>query len=89
MRPSRRVPHGALGPSTLAQIVSEGRALKALRLDGVEPSAQSIADGSYPYYKSMVIVTTARSPPVARQFVEFVQSASGRKILERTGHRVD
>ena len=41
---------GALGPSTLAQILSERRALKALRLDGVEPSAQSIADVRYAYY---------------------------------------
>jgi phosphate transport system substrate-binding protein len=80
---------GALGPSTLAQILSERRALKALRLDGVEPSAQSIADGRYAYYKSMFIVTTTTTPPVARQFVEFVQSAPAREILQRTGHWVD
>jgi phosphate transport system substrate-binding protein len=80
---------GALGPSTLAQILSEQRALKALRLDGIEPSAQSIAGGSYPYYKTMYIVTTTRTPPPARKFIEFVQSAAGRVILERTGHWVE
>lgn len=79
---------GALGPTTLAQILAEGRALKALGLDGIEPSVEALADGRYPYHKRLFLVTTAKSPPTAREFVAFVKSATGRTILARTGHWV-
>ena len=79
---------GALGTSTLAQIISEKRALKALKWNGVEPSAKSLADGSYPLYKELYLVTAANAPPSAQQFVAFVRSATGRDILLRNGHHV-
>jgi phosphate transport system substrate-binding protein len=79
---------GALGPTTLAQILTEGRALKPLSLDGIEPSVDTLAGGRYPYHKRLFLVTTAKSPPMAHEFVAFVKSANGRKILARTGHWV-
>jgi len=79
---------GAMGPSTLALMISEKRALKALALDGVAPSAQTIANGSYPLVKHVLMVTGPKSPPEARAFVTFVQSAPGREILRQTGHWV-
>jgi phosphate transport system substrate-binding protein len=79
---------GALGPSTLVQILSEKRALKALKLNGVTPSAKAIADGSYPLYKQLFFVTNPKGPPSVQQFVAFVRSASGREILRQTGHLV-
>lgn len=79
---------GALGPMTLAQIRSEKRSLKVLRLDNIEPSVQSIADGSYPYYKTLLLVTTLQTSAAARQFIAYVQSAPGREILVTTGHWV-
>ncbi|WP_170164746.1 PstS family phosphate ABC transporter substrate-binding protein [Thiocapsa rosea] len=82
-----RIP-GALGPSTLAQILSEKRALKALELDDVEPSPTTIADGSYPYFKTLFMVTRSDISPALRQFMAFVRSAAGVEILTRTGHRV-
>lgn len=77
---------GGFGPSTLAQIVTEKRALKPLRFNGIEPSAKTIADGSYPYYRPFLIVTGPKTPASAQQFVAFVRSAAGREILARTGH---
>jgi phosphate transport system substrate-binding protein len=82
-----RIP-GALGPSTLALLLSEKRALKALALDGVVPSAQTLANGSYPLYKELLLVTGPKTPPEARAFVTFVGSAAGRKVLEQTGYWV-
>mgnify|MGYP002138780563 CR=1 FL=1 len=79
---------GAMGPSTLALMISEKRALKALALDGVAPSAQTIANGSYPLVKHVLMVTGPKSPPEAQAFVTFVQSAPGREILRQTGHWV-
>jgi len=79
---------GSFGPSTLGQILSEKRKLKALRIDDVEPSASALAGGSYPYYKPLFIVTTSKTPDAARRFIAFVQSKAGRYILSQTGHAV-
>ena len=79
---------GALGPSTLAQILTEKRSLKALKLGEIEPTAKTLADGRYPYHKRLFVVTAVNSPPSARQFAAFVQSAPAREILARTGHWV-
>jgi len=79
---------GALGPSTLALLLSEKRTLKALALDGVVPSAQTVANGSYPLFKELLLVTGPKSPPEAQGFITFVRSAAGRDILQQTGHWV-
>lgn len=79
---------GALGPSTLALVLSEKRSLKALALDGVVPSAQTLASGAYPLSKEMLIITGPKTPADAHAFVSFVRSAAGREILQQTGHWV-
>lgn len=82
-----RIP-GAIGTSTLALILSERHPLRALSVDGVDPSPRTIADGTYPYYKRLYMVAGPKTPAAARQFAAFVRSAEGRGILARTGHWV-
>ena len=77
---------GAVGTSMLSLIVSEKRPLKALSIKGAVPSVKSIADGSYPWFKSFYLVTKVDSSPSSRSFVEFVFSARGRQILSTLGH---
>jgi phosphate transport system substrate-binding protein len=77
---------GSLGPTTLALLLSERRKAKVLRLDGVAPSAKTLADGRYRLHKRLFLVTGPRASAGARQFVAFVQSPAGRTILEQTGH---
>ncbi len=79
---------GSFGPSTLAVILSEKRKLRALQLNGIEPSAGALAAGIYPYYKSLYIVTTSKTSDAARKFIAFAQSQAAREILARTGHAV-
>lgn len=79
---------GALGPSSLALILSEKRALKPLALDGVLPDAASMASGRYPLLKKMLIVTGPQTGAAARAFVQFLHSKEGRSILLSTGHWV-
>lgn len=79
---------GSFGPATLALLISEKRALKALALDGVQPEPRSIADGRYPLAKSMLLVLGPRSNATARGFVEFARSPAGREILQRNGYWV-
>jgi len=76
---------GAIGPSSLALIVSEKRALRALKLDGREPTPKNGASGAYPYYKRLFLVTGPKRAAAVARFIAFVQSPAGRKILEANG----
>jgi phosphate transport system substrate-binding protein len=79
-----RIP-GAIGPSSLALILSERRALRALKLDGREPTPMSAASGAYPYYKRLFFVTGAKPSVAVERFIAFVHSPAGRKILTSNG----
>jgi phosphate transport system substrate-binding protein len=79
---------GAIGPSTLALIVSEKRLLRALILDGKEPTLMNAASGAYPLSKRLFLVTGAKRTAVVAQFVNFVQSPAGRKIIVSNGQFV-
>ena len=80
-----RIP-GAIGPSSLALILSERRALRALKLDGVEPTPANAAASTYPLFKQLFFVSGEKRTEAAGRFVDFVQSAAGRKILTDNGH---
>ena len=82
-----RIP-GAIGPSSLALIVSEQRALRALALDGVEPTPANAATKAYPLYKQLFFITGAKTPPTVERFIAFVRSPAGRRILADNGHWV-
>lgn len=79
---------GALGTSTLALILSETRSLKALALDRATPDPRSIADGTYPYFKSFHFVTTPKFSGAGGKFISFALSPEGAKVLSRSGHWV-
>jgi phosphate transport system substrate-binding protein len=77
---------GALGTSSLALIISEKRSLKALAVNGVTPSPRTIADGTYPYFKSLYLLTGPKPSQATQEFVSFVRSARGRETLGQLGH---
>ena len=77
---------GAIGTSTLALISSEGRPLRALTLDGVEPTVINGASGAYPIVKHFYFITRPTPSAPVQQFIAFVGSADGQKILAQTGH---
>jgi phosphate transport system substrate-binding protein len=79
-----RIP-GAIGPSSLAVIFSEKLALRALSLDGKQPTLLNAASGTYPYYKRLYFVTSHQRSAAVERFIAFVQASEGRKILESNG----
>lgn len=76
----------SLGTTTLTQILTEGRALKVLDLDGVTPTLQALATGRYRYFKTLYLVTGRSPSPLAKEFVAFVHSPAGRAVLARSGN---
>jgi phosphate transport system substrate-binding protein len=76
---------GAFGATTLSLLVSEKRPVRVLTLDGIVPSLRAIADGSYPYAKTLYMVTRKNPPLEIRRFIEFVRSPAGAAILTKNG----
>lgn len=81
---------GAVGATTLGLLLAESRKLRALSLDGAQPTLTAMESGAYPYYKRLFLVVSEKAPlsPEAKQFVEFVSSPAGKALLRRTGHTV-
>ncbi len=79
---------GGLGFATLTQVLSEKRQLKVLLFNGLRPSSKALADGSYPFYKTLYFVTKTEPSVWVRKFIDFVRSPEGRKVLEETGNLV-
>jgi phosphate transport system substrate-binding protein len=77
---------GAVTTSTINLIVTEKRAMKALRIDGVAPTSNNVSDGRYRYFKPVILVTLPKASAIVQSFVAFVHSNAGRDILVRTGH---
>jgi phosphate transport system substrate-binding protein len=77
---------GAFGYTTLTLLISERPPLKALVYDGVEPSLENLANGSYPFAKTLYMITRPDPDPQVEQFIGFVQSAQGAEILRRFGN---
>ena len=77
---------GALGVTTLALIISENRQVRALTLDGVEPTVTNAVSGSYPHYKRLFLITLSEPSAAVQRFIAFIQSPAGREILTQTGH---
>ncbi len=79
---------GALGGGTLTQILSENRHVKILKLNGLAPSVKALQDGSYPLSKTLYLITGTETSPATRQFVAFIHSGKGEKILTEYGNLI-
>ena len=79
---------GALGATSLALVIAEGRKLSLLPVNGIHPSPQTIADGRYPYFKTMFLVRKPGANELVSRFIAFVDSPPGRQILSKSGHWV-
>jgi phosphate transport system substrate-binding protein len=70
------------GVTTLSSVAGNPK-IKMLRIDGVAPSASSVASGAYPLFFELYLVTNPSSPnaAAAKSFVDFVQSPKGDAVL--------
>lgn len=62
-----------------------GEELKALPIDGQEPTAENVLAGRYKLARPFLFVTKGPPTPEARRFIEFVLSPEGQKLLEDEG----
>jgi len=69
---------------------SLGDTVKALKIDGVTPSAAAVKDGSYAISRPFNIATKADLTPTTQDFIAFIMSTEGQDAVEKKGYiRVD
>ncbi len=77
---------GAIGPTSLTQIVTEEKGLVALAWNGVAPTTRNLASGAYPLSKTLRAVTRTPASPAVRRFLAFLRSREAARILEQAGN---
>ena len=59
---------------------------KTLKVDGVEPSVDTIKDGSYKISRPFNIATKDNVSDVAQDFINYIMSDDGQKVIEDNGY---
>ncbi|MDH7512193.1 MAG: phosphate ABC transporter substrate-binding protein [Clostridiales bacterium] len=59
--------------------------VKAVRLNGVEPSHEHIEEKKYALVRPFLFVTSGPPKPAAQDFINFVLSREGQELVERDG----
>lgn len=75
---------GAIGYASLATVKDS---VKILSVQGVEPSEDTVKDGSYPVQRPFVLVTRADTPlsEAAQEFYDFALSGAAADIIAAAG----
>jgi phosphate transport system substrate-binding protein len=78
----------ALGFSFLyyASQMNASDELKLLEIDGVPPSKESIRSGDYPLTAEFYAVTAGSTNPNIGPFLDWILSAEGQELVEKTGY---
>ena len=57
--------------------------VKALKIDGVAPSAEGVLDGSYKVARPFMIATKGEPTGLAKDFIDFIMSKEGQEIVAK------
>jgi len=74
---------GAIGMTTLVRVAQSKGQIKALKIDGVKANKKNLVSGKYPFSRNSYLITKGLPNPTLKRFMLFVNSRSGRKVIER------
>ncbi|HWP80006.1 MAG TPA: substrate-binding domain-containing protein [Candidatus Acidoferrum sp.] len=60
--------------------------VKAVAIGGVAPSVAGVKDGSYTVARPFNIVTKGEATGLAKDFIDYIMSAEGQKVIEDNGY---
>jgi len=72
----------AIGYVGIAYLSSE---VKALKIDGVEPANETVTSGKYEVARPLYMYTNGKPKGLAKEFIDFIMSREGQKIVEEVG----
>lgn len=78
---------GSISYLALSYLVGDKKdSLKTLKIDGVEPTAQNIADGKYKFWSYEYMITKGEAKDAVKGFIDFVKSDEFAKKVEEMGY---
>lgn len=77
---------GSFGAMALAAAVSERRRITPIDLDGVAPTVENLANGTYRLSKAFYFVHAGTPKPSVQKLMAFVRSPAGADILRAAGN---
>ncbi|KAF0219877.1 MAG: phosphate transport system substrate-binding [Geobacteraceae bacterium] len=81
-----KTPH-AIGFSDLGALTVERHKIKPLKVNGVAPTLKNLQNGIYPLAKPLMFVFhREKLPATAKEFLAFVHSKEGAKIMKANGY---
>ncbi|MFR2564167.1 MAG: substrate-binding domain-containing protein [Anaerovoracaceae bacterium] len=60
--------------------------VKTLKVDGTEPSVDTVKSGDYKLQRPFNIVTKGKVKELPQDFIDYIMSADGQKIIEKEGY---
>jgi phosphate transport system substrate-binding protein len=63
-----------------------GSGVKALAVDGVAPTRQTIQNKRYPFVQTVYAITTGNESENTKKFIEWILSAQGQELVVKTGY---
>lgn len=60
--------------------------VKAVTIDGVEPTAENVSNGSYKIARPFNLVTKEGTSEVAQDFIDFIMSTEGQAVVTENGY---
>ena len=61
---------------------------KVIKLDGISPSQEAVANGTYPAIRHLYIVTKGYPSGRTKEYIDFLRSPEGQDLLEKEGKLV-
>ena len=75
---------GAIGMINITYVESSQGAMRALVLNGTAPTPEAVRSGAYPLFRRFFLVTKGEPAGATAQFVAFVKSADGQRVIQNT-----
>ena len=60
--------------------------VKAIKLDGVEPTQENAKSGKYPVVRHLYMNTKGEPQPLVKAFIDYIYSPAGAKIIQKSGY---
>ena len=76
---------GGITYMPLADLAGNGSGAQSVTIDGIAPSASTVAAGSYPFWTIEHLYTSQASQGAARSFISFCLTSSGENDLANSG----
>ncbi|MFO7967637.1 MAG: phosphate ABC transporter substrate-binding protein [Archaeoglobaceae archaeon] len=62
------------------------KSIKALNIDGVEPTESNVISGDYPIVRTLHLMTKGEPSQLEQAFLDFVMSEEGQQVVEEQGY---